>query len=139
MNWRSIALALLLLAFTGCVMSLGELRQQPPAQTATIPNQQYDVLAGCVAEGLQTADRRFFGSTSDLLYQAIHRPEQRRATVTGYVEPARPLLDVTFVQRDGAVLVESREAEWRGNRLNALAWPIIEQCAPGATPTSSKP
>jgi hypothetical protein len=51
------ALALVPGLLAGCMMSLQDLRQQPPARTATFADRQYDVLAGCVAEGFRWASR----------------------------------------------------------------------------------
>jgi hypothetical protein len=142
---------ILVLLLAGCAMSLQDLRQQPPAQTRTIPDRRYDVLVGCVAEGLQVGESDSFlkPSPSHFMYQVNQRPDQRRATITGY-QPDGPgfkpwaLIDLTFVQNDGAVVVESRLGDFAGGeggvrlsrQLNEAAWRIIERCA-GAPPSAS--
>jgi hypothetical protein len=134
------ALALLL---AGCVMSLQELRQQPPARTAVVANRQYDALAGCVVDGLQLAPTGTFQmSTSDMTYAINRRPELGIMTVTA-VEPnygagpsVVPHLDLRFIQQGEDVLVESRLGDIAGGEggtprsrnLSNQAWTIIEQC-----------
>jgi hypothetical protein len=132
-------------------MSLVDLRQRPPDRTALVAGRQYDVLAGCVADELQMAPQPVLrlAATSDLSYSVVQRPDQQRVSITGYGADrfAGPFLDLIFMQRDTAVLVESRMGDWEGGegglpatrRVHELAWPIIEKCAGGATLTSPKP
>lgn len=144
MSRRSIAPALLIALLTGCTMSLQELRHHPPTRTALVADRQYDVLAGCVAEGLQMGQQDWINDTSFLNYAVISRPEQRRITITGYLphgfRAPWPFLDLTFIQRDHAVSIESRIGDFAGGEggvygsriIQEKAWPIIEQCAGGA-------
>jgi hypothetical protein len=135
---RSLPWVIGALVFPGCAMNLHDLRQQPPTRTATFADRQYDVLAGCVAEGLQM-DQAEAGT---LMYSVINRPEQRRIAITGwYVDRAWPYLDLLFIQRDGGVFIESRIGDVQGGEgglaitrmIHKKAWPIIEECA-GASP-----
>jgi hypothetical protein len=132
------ALALVAGLLAGCQMSLQDLRQQPPARTATFADRQYDVLAGCVAEGLQMGQQGALFSTSHLVYTVTIRPDQRRATITGYrSDTMMPNLDVILVQHDRSVSVETRMGDLIGGEgglpatrwMHEKSWPIIEACA----------
>ena len=139
MQRRSVPFVMVLLVLgAGCTMSLGELRLAAPNRTARAVG-NYQVLAGCVAEGLQTTGHGSSLGPDDLLYQTVVRPEQERFILTGILSRRqgypRPLIDLTFRQIDTQnVLIESR---WGGyftdrmtaERIDRQVWPIARRCA----------
>jgi hypothetical protein len=145
-----LCVAMITMLLTGC-MSLHEVRQTPPTRQAMTAG-DYAILANCVAEGLQTARRSgdLLLEPGDLIYQVIHRSEQRRATVTGYAFGGAmqvPFIDLTFTQQQAGVLIETRLLRFQGGdqpalgakRVGERAWPIVETCAGGSVvdmPTS---
>lgn len=129
-------------ATSGCVTTLRELRQAPPDHIGRTLG-DYQALAGCVTEGLQTSP----GEPSKLHYETVLRPDEKRIMVTGMFAGghAAPtlLIDLTFRQIDSTnVVIESR---WGGfatgrmaaKRIDAQVWPIARRCAGGRLETFS--
>lgn len=127
-------------ATSGCVTTIGDLRHAKPDRTARAIG-EYQALAGCVTEGLQTSSDGFFLEPGDLLYQTVLRPDEKRMVVTGLFSGGRgsptPLIYLTFRQVDSeSVVIESR---WGGffttrkaaERIDARVWPIAQRCARG--------
>jgi hypothetical protein len=135
-----VLLILIAAATSGCVTTLGELRQANPDRTGRAVG-DYQALGGCVTEGLQTS--------GNLLYQTIVRPDQKRMVVTAFMTgratSQAPLIDLTFRQVDAQnVAIESR---WAGvftsrkaaERIDAQMWPIARRCVGGRLDEVSPP
>lgn len=138
MAGRVALLLLMIVAGSGCATTLRDLRLAAPNRTARAVG-NYQVLAGCVAEGLQTSVAGSSVGPEDLVYQTVVRPEEQRMTLTGTVSGRqgypRPLIDLTFRQIDSDnVVIESR---WGGyltgrmaaERIDRQVWPIARRCA----------
>jgi hypothetical protein len=127
-----LALAVVL-ALTGCALTLHDMRERPPDRTAVVPGDQA-VIVGCFVEGLETSRR-----TQGLTIQTNRRPELQRSTVAmiapDIVSPW-PMLDLTFTQIAGGVFVESRLGDFYGGeggmmltrQLQDAVWPILQRC-----------
>lgn len=141
----ALLLAQLLLA--GCLMSVQEIRTSGPGRIGVVRGAAIP-LAGCVAEGLQVSPRGdWLTEPGDLIYQVLQRPEEQRASVTGYLSGApypAPLIDLSFYQVGDDVRIESRWGRLQGadnesattrgaRRIDARVWPIVERCSAGAS------
>ena len=122
----------------GCAATLGELRQSAPNRVGQATG-DYQVLAGCVIEGLQTsADGSMSGR---VLYQTVTRPDEKRMMVTGVLWSASatpmPVIDLAFRQaRAGEVTIESRlggapTARGETEKIDRTVWSIAQQCTGG--------
>jgi hypothetical protein len=78
----------------------------------------------------------------NLIYQVHQRPEEHRATVTGYVPGSMnpvPILDLTFTQEQGRVVIETRLSRLVGGNgpaagarhIDEKAWPTVKKCTGG--------
>ena len=134
---RAIAFLLVAIAATGCAPYLAEVRNQTPTRTARAANADYQTLAGCVAERLQTGESSYWtAKIGNLSYQTVTRTDEERAMLTGSL-PSRqhiPVIDLTFRQDGAEVIVESRSGGIglsRGERFESSLWPAVEKCALG--------
>ena len=134
---RSIAFLLVAIAATGCAPSLAEVRNQTPTRTARAATADYQTLAGCVAERLQTGESSYWtAKIGNLNYQTVTRTDEKRAMLTGSLPSLQhiPVIDLTFRQDGADVIVESRSGGIglsRGERFESSLWPAVAKCAPG--------
>src|SRR5262249_37637112 len=130
------------LVFSGCSVSLSELRQTPPVRSGSVTAPEGHVrLASCVQSELNATD-----TANSLLYQTLDLG-QGRSVVTGshmgrHDPSLRPVIELSLHQDGGVVNLESRGAGgpglwgWYGRRVEKKIWPIIEKCAGGKIKTN---
>ena len=138
---RAVAVVLMVVAASGgCVPHLAEIRQAAPDRVGRAGG-DYQVLAGCITEGLQGSPAGSAGAPGRLVYQTVVRPEEKRMLVTGtmllsHAVPT-PLIDLTFRQVDAShVVIESRwgglvTARSEAKRVDRQVWLIAKRCAGG--------